>query len=78
MEKKLLQEEEQRHKQKVEKLKEEFSNIETVPNMLLIGDAGVGKTTVAKVLCETLNIDFMICPSRPLKNEPTNQNTASR
>tara|TARA_R110002012_G_scaffold20370_2_gene72218 strand:- start:237 stop:1175 length:939 start_codon:yes stop_codon:yes gene_type:complete len=43
-----------------EKLKEEFSNIETVPNMLLIGDAGVGKTTVAKVLCETLNIDFMM------------------
>ena len=42
------------------KLKEEFSNIETVPNMLLIGDAGVGKTTVAKVLCETLNIDFMM------------------
>ena len=28
--------------------------------MLLIGDAGVGKTTVAKVLCETLNIDFMM------------------
>lgn len=43
-----------------QKLKEEFSNIETVPNMLLIGDAGVGKTTVAKVLCETLNIDFMM------------------
>ena len=43
-----------------EKLKEEFSNIETIPNMLLIGDAGVGKTTVAKVLCETLNIDYMM------------------
>ena len=27
--------------------------------MLFIGDAGVGKTTVAKVLCEELNIDMM-------------------
>jgi len=41
------------------KLKEEFSQIETIPNMLLIGDAGVGKTTVAKVLCDTLNVDMM-------------------
>ena len=39
------------------KLKEEFSSMETIPNMLFIGDAGVGKTTVATVLCETLNID---------------------
>ena len=28
-------------------------------NMLFNGDAGVGKTTVAKVLCEQLNIDMM-------------------
>jgi len=41
------------------KLQEEFSNMETIPNMLFIGDAGVGKTTVAKVLCETLNIDML-------------------
>ena len=41
------------------KLKEELSAMETIPNMLLIGDAGVGKTTVAKVLCNTHNVDFM-------------------
>ena len=42
-----------------EKLKEEFSNLKEIPNMLFIGDAGVGKTTVAKVLCDTLNTDFL-------------------
>ena len=41
------------------KLKEEFANLTEIPNMLFIGDAGVGKTTVARVLCDTLNIDYM-------------------
>ena len=40
-------------------LKEEFSNMETIPNMLFIGNAGVGKTTVASVLCKTLNTDML-------------------
>ena len=43
-----------------EKLKQEFSQMDTIPNMLLIGDAGVGKTTVARVLCDTLNIDWIM------------------
>ncbi len=41
------------------KLKEEFSQLKEIPNMLLIGEAGVGKTTVARVLCDTLNTDMM-------------------
>ncbi len=41
------------------KLKEEFSEMTTIPNMLFIGNAGVGKTTVASVLCNTLNTDMM-------------------
>jgi DNA polymerase III delta prime subunit len=41
------------------KLKEEFSQMTTIPNMLFIGNAGVGKTTVASVLCKTLNTDMM-------------------
>ena len=41
------------------KLKEEFSSMETIPNMLFSGAAGVGKTTVARVLCDSLNIDMM-------------------
>ena len=40
-------------------LKKEFSSMETLPNMLFIGNAGVGKTTVATVLCKTLNTDML-------------------
>ena len=42
-----------------DKLKEEFSSMETIPNMLFIGNAGVGKTTVARVLCNINNVDYM-------------------
>ncbi len=49
------------------KLKEEFSSMKTIPNMLFAGDAGVGKTTVARVLCETLNTDMMFI-NASLKN----------
>ena len=41
------------------KLKEEFMGMREIPNALFIGDAGVGKTTVAKVLCETLGVDML-------------------
>jgi len=40
-------------------LKTQFQAIAEIPNALFIGDAGVGKTTVAKVLCETLNVDML-------------------
>lgn len=45
-----------------ESLKKQFQTLVDggeLPNMLFNGDAGVGKTTVARVLCETLNIDMM-------------------
>ena len=44
------------------KLKEEFQTLvegKELPNMLFNGTAGVGKTTVAKVLCEQMNLDMM-------------------
>jgi DNA polymerase III delta prime subunit len=31
-----------------------------IPNLLLSGTSGVGKTTIAKILCETLDCDYMI------------------
>ena len=44
------------------KLKNSFQKIVTsgnIPNMLLSGTAGLGKTTVAKALCNQLGVDYM-------------------
>lgn len=43
-------------------LKQTLLNIikdKNIPNLLLAGDAGTGKTTTAKILCETLGIDYI-------------------
>ena len=40
-------------------LKDEFNSIDELANMLFIGDAGVGKTTVANILCATKGVDLM-------------------
>ena len=42
-----------------ETLKGEFAGMETIPNCLFIGQAGVGKTTVARVLCDINNVDYL-------------------
>ena len=39
-------------------LKAEFAQMTEIPNMLFCGDAGVGKTTVAQVLCDINNVDM--------------------
>jgi DNA polymerase III delta prime subunit len=39
---------------------QQFVNQENVPNLLLTGSAGIGKTTVAKALCEQLNADYIV------------------
>ena len=44
-------------------LKKDFKQIvkqKELQNMLLTGTAGTGKTTVAKALCKTLNLDYII------------------
>ena len=38
----------------------EFVKNGEIPNLLLCGSAGVGKTTVAKALCNELNADFIV------------------
>ena len=46
-----------------EQLKETFKDfveIGEIPNLLLCGSAGVGKTTIAKALCNELNADFIV------------------
>ena len=39
---------------------QEYVNQKEIPNLLLSGGAGVGKTTVAKALCNEVGCDFMV------------------
>jgi DNA polymerase III delta prime subunit len=39
---------------------QEYVNQKTIPNLLLCGGAGVGKTTVAKAMCEEVGCDYMV------------------
>ena len=38
----------------------EFVNKKEIPNLLLSGTAGTGKTTVARALCEEIGVDYII------------------
>jgi len=39
---------------------QEYVNQKQIPNLLLTGGAGVGKTTIAKALCNEIGCDFMV------------------
>ena len=39
---------------------QEYVNQKTIPNLLLSGGAGVGKTTVAKAMCEEVGCDYIV------------------
>ena len=39
---------------------ESFVKAGEIPNLLLCGTAGIGKTTVAKALCEELQVDSIV------------------
>jgi DNA polymerase III delta prime subunit len=39
---------------------QEYVNQNNIPNLLLSGGAGVGKTTVAKAMCEEIGCDYMV------------------
>ena len=39
---------------------QEYVNQKEIPNLLLSGGAGVGKTTVAKAMCNEVGCDFMV------------------
>tara|TARA_B100000287_G_scaffold235501_1_gene221767 strand:- start:1412 stop:2353 length:942 start_codon:yes stop_codon:yes gene_type:complete len=44
----------------IKKTFKEFLNKGEIPNMLLAGPPGIGKTTVAKALCNELGVDFYV------------------
>ena len=44
----------------IKKTFKEFLNKGEIPNMLLAGPPGIGKTTVAKALCNELEVDFYV------------------
>ena len=44
----------------IKKSFQEFVINKEIPNLLLTGSAGVGKTTVARSLCEQLNSDYIL------------------
>ena len=39
---------------------QEYVNQKQIPNLLLSGGAGVGKTTIAKAMCNEIGGDFMV------------------
>lgn len=39
---------------------QEYVNQKNIPNLLLSGGAGVGKTTVAKAMCEEIGCDYIV------------------
>lgn len=39
---------------------QEFANKGTIPNLLISGSAGVGKTTIAKALCKEVGCDYLV------------------
>lgn len=44
----------------IKKTFQEFVNRKEIPNLLLSGTAGVGKTTIAKALCNEIGCDFIV------------------
>lgn len=38
----------------------EYVRLKTIPNLLLAGGAGVGKTTVAKAMCDSVGCDYLV------------------
>jgi len=44
----------------IKKTFQEYVNNKQIPNLLLTGTAGVGKTTIAKALCNEIGLDYIV------------------
>ena len=49
----------------------EFVDKKEIPNLLLAGSAGIGKTTIARALCEQLDIDYIMINGSDERNIDT-------
>jgi DNA polymerase III delta prime subunit len=54
---------------------QDFANKKQIPNILLSGTAGVGKTTVAKALCEEVGCDYLVINGSDERGIAVMQNT---
>ena len=57
--------------QETKKIFLDFVNNNEIPNLLLCGTSGVGKTTVAKALCNELGADFVLINGSEERNIDT-------
>jgi DNA polymerase III delta prime subunit len=53
---------------------QEYVNRKEIPNLLLAGSAGVGKTTIAKALCDEIGCDYIIINGSDESNIDTFRN----
>jgi DNA polymerase III delta prime subunit len=53
---------------------QEYVNRKEIPNLLLSGTAGVGKTTIAKALCEEVGCDYIVINGSSERGIGTMQN----
>ena len=57
--------------QSIKKTFKDFVEAGEIPNMLLSGPPGIGKTTVAKALCHELGVDYYVINGCLLYTSPS-------
>lgn len=62
----------------LKKVFQQFVDQKNIPNLILSGTAGVGKTTVAKAMCEELGCDYIIINGSMNGNIDTLRNDIAR
>jgi replication factor C small subunit len=64
--------------EELKKTFQQFVDQKNIPNLLLSGSAGVGKTTVAKAMCDMLGCDYIVINGSLNGNIDTLRNDISR
>jgi DNA polymerase III delta prime subunit len=64
--------------EELKKVFQQFVDQKNIPNLILSGSAGVGKTTVAKAMCEELGCDYIVINGSMNGNIDTLRNDIAR